>query len=159
MRMRRPEVLSMRPKIRLKPCHSMGCPPIAQTEGGHGELCRFKASEPVFAPDCPFRVPKHIHFPHGRVSLLDRICPAHASSLPGSFENQAFAPVLNVGMATAALLDMHKWSISALILLVVAALWLKIRAVGERIVPVGYQDRNGFHPGEKSTEDQWPPFW
>ena len=55
---------------------------------------------------------------------------------------------------------MHKLTLPlSLMALAIAAIIMKVRAFYESVAPVGYQDENGFHVGEKPSEQKWPPFW
>jgi hypothetical protein len=56
---------------------------------------------------------------------------------------------------------MHKVSVlPAMMVLLLAAIAAKVRAMIDEQIPMGYQDESGFHTGTKSTgESSWPRLW
>jgi hypothetical protein len=56
---------------------------------------------------------------------------------------------------------MHKVSLlPAMMVLLVAAVAARVRAMIDAQVPVGYQDQDGFHAGVKTPSDSnWPSMW
>ena len=66
------------------------------------------------------------------------------------------------GMADANINGMiHKVSIlPAMMVLLVAAIAAKVRAMIDAQIPMGYQDEGGFHNGVKpAAESDWPSLW
>ncbi len=47
-----------------------------------------------------------------------------------------------------------------MMVLLLAAIAAKVRAMIDEQIPMGYQDESGFHTGTKSTgESSWPRLW